>query len=163
VLAVVFWVILRLLAVVEARYIGLLTMITLTSFPAILYAIPVEKFMTMELARVINLWFLAVVAIWRVALFGTYLHRLYALSGWVTMLALLLPLMAIVASLAVLNLEHVVFNIMAGIDESPQSANDAAYRLVFFLAALSYLGFVPVLLVFLATVCWRWSKRRESS
>lgn len=160
-LAAIFWLILKGLAVTEANYFGLLTMITLTSFPAVLYAIPVERFMTLEHARSANVWFLALVAIWRVALFATYLRRAYHLSFWVTLLALLLPLMAIVSSLFVLNLEHVVFNIMAGIAESNESANDGAYEVIFLLTLFSYLGIIPVALAYVSTSVVRWINRKD--
>jgi hypothetical protein len=163
VLAAIFWLILKGLAVVQATYFGLLTMITLTSFPAILYAIPVERFMTLEAARSANVWFLAVVAIWRVALFATYLKRAYKLSAWVLIVSMLLPLMAIVSSLFVLNLEHVVFNIMAGISESTGSANDEVYEIVFTLTLLSYLGILPVAIAYLTTAITRWVQLKKKA
>ena len=45
-----------------------LAFVTLTAPPALLYAIPVERFMTPSAASVTNVWFLAVVAAWRVGL-----------------------------------------------------------------------------------------------
>jgi|GEM_PF-4987218 len=45
-----------------------LAFVTLTAPPALLYAIPVERFMTPSAASVTNAWFLAVVAAWRVGL-----------------------------------------------------------------------------------------------
>ena len=157
-LAAIFWVIIKGLKVPECRYFDLLTMISLTSFPAMLYAIPVERFMSLEGATSANVWFLLIVAIWRVALFATYLARSYQLGAWNTLLAMLLPLMAIVSSLFMLNLENVVFQIMSGMHETEPTANDGAYAVVFLLTALSYMGFIPVLIAYLGTAATRWFK-----
>jgi len=54
-------------------YANVLIFISLTSLPAILYAIPVERFMSMDLAQNVNVAFLAVVATWRVILLILFL------------------------------------------------------------------------------------------
>ena len=58
----------------------MLIFVTLTSLPALLYAIPVEKFMALEYAQTANVLFLAVVASWRVALLIVFLKRAAGLT-----------------------------------------------------------------------------------
>lgn len=135
VLAAIIWIVVAPLTTKLFNYRNLLTYITLTAPLAILYAIPVEKFMSLENATDVNVAFLAVVAIWRVALFWRYLKLVPVMNMAAKFVAGLLPLTAIVFSLMVLNLEHVVFDLMGGIRE--RSANDGAYSVVFMLGFLS--------------------------
>jgi hypothetical protein len=58
----------------------------------------------------------------------------------------LLPLTIIVVSLSILNLEHVVFDLMGGISPGEVSANDTAYGIVFLLSMASFLA-SPLLLI----------------
>ena len=118
----------------------------MTSPPAILYAIPVERFSTLDTAQTINVWFLAIVAAWRVILLFLYLSRSARLSSGIVIIAALLPLVLIVNALAALNLEHVVFRLMAGLAEDERSPNDAAYGI---LVVITYFSFFtsPALLV----------------
>ena len=53
-----------------------------------------------------NVFFLAVVASWRVALFVVFLRRTAGLSVWAVVVATLLPLAIIVVGLTLLNLER---------------------------------------------------------
>ena len=145
VLAFVIWGLLAPLRPKNWSYKNVLLFVTLTAPPAILYAIPVEKFMPLESARTINVWFLAVVASWRVALFAVFLRRAAGLSPWMVIVATLLPLVIIVVALSMLNLEHVVFSIMSGIREEDRTANDNAYGIVVLLSVFSVLA-SPVLL-----------------
>ncbi len=66
---------------------------SLTSPPAILYAIPVEKLTSLDNARELNVWFLATVASWRVALLFFYLYRHAKLRVAAIVVAALLPLL----------------------------------------------------------------------
>ena len=125
-------------------YRNLLTFVSFTSLPAILYAIPVERYFAMHIAAEINVYFLLTVAVWRVALLIFYLRR-YALITWFqTTVATLLPLTLIVTSLTVLNLERAVFQIMGGIQEN--TSNDSAYIVLNLLTVLSVVLLGPVLM-----------------
>jgi hypothetical protein len=127
-------------------YKRLLTFVTLLSPPAALYAIPVERFVSLDLAQAMNAWFLAVVAAWRVALLFYFLKRLARFRVHEIAVAGILPLAAIVTLLFALNLQHATFAIMGGIrDPSP---NDSAYMVIFLLTAASVVAFVPLLLVY---------------
>ncbi len=127
-------------------YKNVLIFISLTSLPAVLYAIPVEKLTTLEVAQRLNVSFLLVVATWRVILFVLYLKRSAGLTGPQIFVAAFLPIVLIINVLAMLNLEHVVFRIMAGITEEERSGNDLAYQVLLMITVLSY-SLLPFLLV----------------
>ena len=154
VLAFVLWVVIYPLKPKNWGYKNVLLFVTLTSPPAVLYAIPVERFMSFEAAQQINVWFLAVVAIWRVALLAVFLMRVAGLSRFTVLVATLLPLTLIVATLTALNLEHVVFRIMAGLEDHEKSVNDGAYAVLFIITYLSVMAF-PVLLVLYGWLIYR--------
>jgi hypothetical protein len=145
-LALILWLLLLPLKPRLWSYHNVLVFVTLTSPPAVLYAIPVERFMSLPAAQSANAWFLAVVAIWRVALLVWFLHQLAGLKGFTIVVATLLPLSLIVMALAALNLEHVVFSLMSGIRPEQRSPNDLSYGIVTALAFFSFLA-SPFLLV----------------
>lgn len=155
VLAFILWAFLGPLKPQRWVYRNVLVFVALTAPPAVLYAIPVERFMPADAARTANAWFLAVVAAWRVALLVWFLRRVGGLGGFRIVVATLLPLTLIVVALTALNLEHVVFNIMAGVRPEDRSPNDAAFGVVATLAFFSMLS-APVLLV-----CYLWMAARS--
>jgi len=159
IMAFILWLVILPLKPKNWQYKNILLFVSLTSLPAILYAIPVERFMSLESAQLANVWFLAVVAIWRVALLFKYLKSVANLSGLCVLVATLLPLTLIVVILTSLNLEHVVFKIMAGLEGNEKSANDNAY---FFLMLITYFSVMasPVLL---SLYGWFIYKRRQLS
>ena len=130
------------------RYRHVLTFIALTSPPAALYAIPVERYFRFETAITLNGWFLVIVAIWRVALWLFYLQRQGQLSGGTATVTTLFPLTAIVTLLTALNLEHVVFQVMAGLGEDRPSVNDGAYTVLVILSILSIYSFIPICIAY---------------
>lgn len=140
-----------------------LVFVGLTSLPAILYAIPVERFMSLKSAQIANAWFLAIVAIWRVALYIRFLVTVARLSNFKIIVATLLPLSAIVASLAALNLEHVVFDIMAGIREENSSPYDTAYMIVFWLTIIAYFVFPVTAIAYFGSIIHAYLKSRRSA
>lgn len=153
ILALIIWLLLIPLKPAHWSYKNVLIFITLTSPPAILYAIPVERFMSLNAAQITNAWFLAIVATWRVALLVWFLKSLARLSAIKIVVGTLLPLTLIVVVLSILNLEHVVFNIMAGIKPEERSPNDMAYFVVLGMAYFSMMAF-PFLLVIYAWLAY---------
>ena len=143
-LSLLLWLVVWPLRPKHWSYFRVAAFVSLVSPPAILYAIPVEKFYSIDTANAINVWFLAAVAIWRVALLIFFLKRLADLGWFSILLATLLPLTLIVVALTMLNLEKVVFNFMGGISE--RTGNDAAYEVLFALTLFAVLLFVPILL-----------------
>lgn len=154
VLAFILWIVIYPLKPQHWNYKNVLIFVSLTSPPALLYAIPVERFMSLESAQITNVWFLAIVAIWRVALLVKYLMRSAGLSGLTVIVATLLPLTMIVASLTALNLEHVVFSIMAGLEDHEKSGNDAAYFVLMLITTFSVLA-SPILLIAYGTLIYK--------
>jgi hypothetical protein len=144
-LSALLWAVARPLASPALRYPHLLTVVTLTAPLAFLYAVPVERFLTLDAARSANVLFLALVASWRVAIYTLYLRRWAGLRGLSQLVATALPLCLIVAALAALNLEKAVFEIMAGLHH-PGTANDDAYVVLLLLTFGSLYAF-PVLAV----------------
>ncbi|MAG29765.1 MAG: hypothetical protein CL908_02590 [Deltaproteobacteria bacterium] len=136
----------------------LFTFISLTALPALLYAIPVERFLSLESARAVNFWFLAVVALWRVLLLGRYLGQWTDLSGPELVASLLLPLALVVVGLTFLNLEQAVFEIMSGL-HTEETPGDTAYGFLFLLSTLSFMV-SPILALIYAFAIWNRHKRR---
>jgi hypothetical protein len=162
-LALVVWILLAPLRPKNWSYCNVLLFITLTAPPAILYAIPVERFMTSEAARAANSWFLAVVAAWRVGLFWVFLHRVARLPGEAIVFGSLLPLTIIVAALSMLNLEHAVFSIMGGINPEDLSPNDGAFAVVTYLSILSLVILPFVILVYLILIYGAWRRSKAAA
>jgi len=138
----------------------ILLFVGLTSLPALLYAIPVERFLTMSQAQTANVLFLAIVAIWRVALYLKFLISVLKLNWFSIIVTTLLPLSAIVFVLGLLNLEHVVFQLMAGIRESEISANDQAYQVDFILMYFSYIAFPVTVISYIVAVIINFKKAK---
>lgn len=134
---------------------GVLIFVGLTSLPAALYAIPVERFVDLKMAQSINAWFLGIVALWRVALLFRFLITHAKLHWFIVIIVATLMLSGIVVALTLLNLEHVVFDIMAGIREENASPNDTAYLVVILLASFSLYAFPVALILYLGAVVHR--------
>ena len=140
-------------------YKNVLVFVTLTAPPALLYAIPVERFMSLDAAQSVNAWFLAIVAVWRVAMLVWFLRKFAGLPSLSIVIAALLPLALIVVTLSALNLEHVAFDIMAGIRPEQRSGNDLSFNIVTILAIFSVLA-APILLVAYVWLIYRTRKAR---
>jgi hypothetical protein len=167
VLSLLLWAPARPLATAELTYGRLLTFVTLTAPPAMLYAIPVERMTDLDTARTLNVWFLASVATWRVALYATFLRRFARLSMLRMVVATLLPLALVVAALTALNLERAVFDVMGGL-RSPGTANDAAYQVLITLTLFSFLAAPVLVLAFIGLLAHdararRLARRRPST
>ena len=154
VLAFVIWAMLIALKPKNWSYLNVLLFVTLTAPPAVLYAIPVERFMSAEAAVSANVWFLGIVATWRLGLYAVFLRRTAGLSVGGVIVGTLLPIAIIIVTLAILNLEHVVFNLMSGIRQDERSANDGAYEVVVTLSLLSIV-LAPILAIAYAVLAHR--------
>ena len=97
-LSLAVWLVVLPLRPARWSYLNVCAFVALVSPPAILYAIPVERLFTLETAASLNVWFLATVAAWRVALLVFYLRRQAALGWLAVAVAGLLPLAAIVVT-----------------------------------------------------------------
>lgn len=155
ILSVFIWIIIKPLKVENWTYFNVRTFVTLTSLPAILYAIPVEKFLYLDLASQVNAYFLLVVAVWRVALLIYYLKIFAGLNKFETFVTAFLPITFIVNLLSYLNLERAAFNIMGGMR---QTAHDKAYVILLVLTGISLLAFLPLLISYV----WIFMKKRRN-
>ena len=144
------------------RYRDVLLFVCMTSPPAILYAIPVERFTEFDTASSINAYFLLVVAVWRVLLLLRHLAVTADLGKGISTTVALLPLAGIVSLLAFLNLEHATFNLMASPDADSRTTNDEAYGIVIMLTVISVYAFIPLLISYVAAVGVRRRHREEA-
>jgi len=150
VLASFLWAIVWLLNPPRLSYLNLLTFISLTSPPAILYALPVRHGLDLDTAQTVRFAMLGVVAAWRVALLAFYLRRGTGLSESKTTLGTVFPLAVIVFTLTVLNLDRVVFNIMGAISPAERSVNDTAYGFMVLITLLCFYAFVPLVIIYIS-------------
>lgn len=137
------------------RYSSVLIFVGLTALPAALYAFPIEKFVALKTAQVVNAWFLGIVAIWRVALYMHFLATSAKLHWFSIAVATILPLSGIVTALALLNLEHVMFNIMGGIREAEASPYDTAYEIVILLTMFAFIAFPVTIICYVGVIVSR--------
>jgi hypothetical protein len=156
VLALFIWLIVKPYRVESWNYFTVLTFIGLTSFPAIFYAIPVEKFVSIKTANTVNVWFLAVVAAWRLALLYFFLKRFTGLKAGSILTITLMPICLIITTLTILNLHRVVFNIMGGI-RNP-TPHDGAYGVLIFLTGISAILTLPLLISYGVGIYYRRKK-----
>lgn len=146
------WVVFKPLKINNCSYFNLRTFIVLTSLPAILYSIPVERFLSIQMASLVNVYFLLIVATWRVSLLIYFLKNFANMSNFEVMVSTLLPLTFIVNVLSFLNLEKATFNIMGGLRET---AHDKAYIILLALTVVSFIAFIPLIL------CYLWIVRKK--
>lgn len=149
VLSFVLWLIVLPLKPQRWTYRLVLTFVMVTSAPALLYAIPVERFVSMSTAGTLNVLFLLTVAVWRVGLLLRFLTTVPQIGVFKGIVTSLLPLSGIVFTLFVLNLHRAVFEVMSSIASDQPTAHDASYAVLFALTMLSAIV-LPVLLVLYA-------------
>ncbi len=146
VLAALIWLILLPFKVEKWSYFIVVTFIGLTSFPAIFYAIPVERFFSIDTANTINVWFLAIVAAWRLGLLYYFLKKFTRLSLGNILTVTLMPICLIISVLTFLNLHRVVFNIMGGV-RNP-TPHDSSYVILMLLTGISVILIGPLLIAY---------------
>jgi len=116
IMAFVLWLVVLPLRPKNWSYTSVFIFVGLTSPLAWLYAVPVERFLSIEMAISVNLWFLGIVAAWRVVLFAFFIWRAAKLRYLRFVMAVLTPLAFVMLILSLFNLQHVTFEVMAGID-----------------------------------------------
>lgn len=160
VLAAFIWIIVKPFEVAAWNYFTVVTFIGLTSFPAILYAIPVEKFVSIGTANSINVWFLAIVAVWRLCLLHYFLKRFTRLSYGNIFTITLMPICLIISTLTALNVHRVVFNIMGGV-RNP-TPHDSSYFVLMFLTVISALLTIPLIVAYAFGIYYSRKNRRQN-
>jgi len=159
VLAGLIWLILLPFKVEKWNYFTVVTFIGLTSFPAVFYAIPVERFLSIEIANRINVWFLAIVAAWRLGLLYYFLKRFTKLGIGNILTVTLMPICLIISILTALNLHRVVFNIMGGV-RNP-TPHDASYFILMLLTGISSILILPLLIAYGVGIYKRGQKMKQ--
>ena len=152
------WLLLKPFYIKDWSYKNLLTFVSLTAAPAILYAIPVERYFSVDASASMNAYFLLSVAIWRVVLLIFYLRRFACITRFQTTVATLLPLTMVVTSLTALNLERAVFEIMGGIRE--KTSNDSAYMILNLLTMLSVIVVGPLIVSYGVIIYQKYKAKR---
>jgi hypothetical protein len=158
-LSVFIWLILKPLFISDWNYFTVLTFVSLTSFPAIFYAIPVERFTTIKTANTINVWFLAIVAAWRLALLFYFLRRFTLLDFFDIITVTLMPVCVIITTLTALNLHRVVFDIMGG--RRNVGPHDGAYNVLMLLTIVSVLLTIPLLIAYGVSIHSKYRERKR--
>lgn len=145
-LAAFIWIILLPFKIDKWSYLNVLTFISLTSFPAIFYAIPVERFFDVQTANLMNVWFLGIVALWRLGLLYYFLKVVTRLPTWNILVVTFMPICLIISTLTFLNLHRVVFNIMGGV-RNP-TPHDGAYVVLMILTGVSVILVLPLMIAY---------------
>ncbi len=128
-------------------YRATLLFVLMTAAPALIYAIPVERWTDMHSAQVLNLNFLLVVASYRVLMFFRFLYSCARMAWFDTVMAGLLPLMLIIVLVTLFGLTGKVLDIMGGL-RGDQNAQSMADEIVLMISGFSCVGFIPAFLVF---------------
>ena len=159
VLAGFIWLILKPFFIDNWTYFIVLTFIGLTSFPAIFYAIPVERFFPVQTANTMNVWFLAIVAAWRLGLLYYFLKHFTKLSAGNIITVTLMPICLIISVLTMLNLHRVVFEIMGGIREP--TPHDSSYFVLMILTGISAILTLPLLIAYTVGIYYRHQQKKN--
>jgi hypothetical protein len=152
-LALFIWLIILPFRIKSWSYKIVLTFISLTSFPAIFYAIPVELFFSISTANTMNVIFLAVVALWRLCLLYHFLKQFTQLPTSNIITITFMHICLIISVLTILNLHNVVFEVMGGI-RNP-SPHDSSYFVLMILTGLSMILAIPLLLAYILNIIFR--------
>ena len=135
-LSFLLWVFTRPFARHKTSYRQMLAFVACTSPPAILYAIPVEKWLPFGPASLYNLAALLIVATYRVCLLIHYLRRGPRLLPKEVFLVAATPIMLILLGLAAAGMAARIVDIMGGFRESiPQ---ESAEMIVFLIAGCGF-------------------------
>ena len=159
ILAGFIWLILKPFLIDKWTYFIVLTFIGLTSFPAIFYAIPVERFFSIQTANTMNVWFLAIVAAWRLGLLYYFLKHFTKLSAGNIITVTLMPICLIISVLTMLNLHRVVFEIMGGIREP--TPHDSSYFVLMILTGISAILTLPLLIAYTVGIYYRHQQKKN--
>ncbi len=129
-------------------YANVLLFVCMTSPPALLYATPVERVTTREVAMSLNVFFLAVVGTWRIALLLHFMVKRADLGLGVGATAALVPLVVTTFALNAITPDFAIF----------AAPHDPAYGIVFALSYLALFLSIPLLLTYLMA----FEKRRKA-
>ncbi|MDQ3799016.1 MAG: hypothetical protein M3384_06165, partial [Acidobacteriota bacterium] len=153
------WLVVKPFGHKDWSYFRVVTFVALVSPPAILYAIPVQMYFSIDAANEINAVFLLVVSIWRVALLVFFLRRFAGLSVFRVLVTTLLPITMIIFALVMLNLEKAVFSLMGGFTD--RTPNDEAFFVLSVISFFAMLAFPVLLVAYAALLIAEFHRKRE--
>jgi hypothetical protein len=159
-LAAGLWILIAPLKPKNWTYRRVLTFVTLTSPPAILYALPVERWWGNEVAFQLNVTFLGVVALWRITMTLFMLPRCANVSWWGTTSATLWPISLAAYIFAANQLIISMVGIMGGLrDDTVRLSNQP------WLEVMSRAGWVGLVsfIVYLGAIAARSRKSSATS
>jgi hypothetical protein len=139
------------------NYLNVLIFVSMTAPPALLYALPTEMLFNMEVAQRVNLVFLGIVSVWRVALLLRFLTKAAGLSILASIVGAFTPMLLILTVLSYFNVIPLVTQGMAGNSHLNDARDDQATLLVAMLTFLAWYG-APLVLIsyaFLVAHAWR--------
>lgn len=157
VLSFLLWLVFLPLRPAQWSYRQVLTYITLTSPPAIIYAIPVEKFLSIQDATNANLYFLIIVAVWRIFLMGQYLRLVARLPLPHRLVGMLFPVTTVITLLFLFDQHRAVFEVMGGFRHhlNPREEADIFLNKV---VGCSWVLCPFAALCYFVMFCWAWRK-----
>lgn len=157
VLAFLLWLVIWPLRPARWSYRQILTYVSLTSPPAIIYAIPAERFLSMSDATNCNLYFLIIVALWRVTLMSQYLRLVAKLRWPARIVGMLFPVTTVITLLFLLDQHRAVFQVMGGFRHhlNPREGADVFLNVV---VGFSTIACVPAAGLYLLIVLVSWWK-----
>jgi hypothetical protein len=159
VFSLVLWCFARPLAGPGRSYVWMLTVISMTAIPGLVYAIPVERFMPLQDAQITNLAFLAFVATWRVCLAFHVLLRGMALGQGESLAAMALPICLLIIGLVQSGRAKATFELMGGLRDATPTSQDSVNAIVLLLYCLSVPG-AAVAFIFYMFTYWKTSSQR---
>ncbi len=125
-------------------YRNVLLMVMMTALPGLIYAIPVERFVSIQTAQLLNLAFLVVVAGWRMALYRHFLQTVAKLPPYETLVAWLLPPGIIIAVISLFGFLDAVLRGMSG--DRADNPNELATDVFLFIGLITWIA-LPFLLL----------------
>lgn len=157
ILSLLLWLVILPLRPAHWSYRQVLTYVTLTSPPAIIYAIPVEHFLSMKDATNANLYFLIIVAVWRVALMAQYLRLAAQLPLLQRLVGMLFPVTTVITLLFLLDQHRAVFQVMGGFKHhlNPREGADIFLNEV---VGCSLVVCPLAAVCYFVMLCWAWRK-----
>jgi hypothetical protein len=162
VLATFLWLVIWPLGAQNWRFVNVLVFLGLTAPIGFLYAIPFQKFMSMDAAQLANVWLLSTISVWRVLLLFRFLQTAGRLPPFASIIGTLVPITVIVVFLAVLNLEKSIAMGMGGIEEPPASPEDGLVDVFLNLGVLAIFSAIPLLLMYGACIWFRQKAARRA-
>jgi hypothetical protein len=109
-----------------------------------------------------NVWFLGIVALWRLCLLYYFLSVFTRLGAGNILTVTLMPICVIITTLTILNLHRVVFDLMGG--RRNATPHDSAYEVLILLTVISAILVLPLVIAYGVGIysCRKAKKRKQN-